>query len=136
MKWLVFTALFGLVPVFMRLLVASLVGGDNSIEAFATSDFISFGIVLQVSVFNEIRYHDLSDVEWKHRMMGVSSFFMLMYAALYVVLLFSEVLKGIQVDALFWVAVGGSFVSFLLCFVSYDRMAVASAFQEPRERLR
>jgi len=122
LRWLVFTVLFGMVPILMRLLVSLLVAGDREIAIVAASDLISFGIVMQVSIFNEIRYYDLSDIEWKHRMMGMSALFMLMYAALYVVLLFSEVLSSINAKALLYISIGAAFVSFLLCYVFYDKM--------------
>jgi phosphatidylserine synthase len=129
LRWLVYTVIFGMAPVLIRLVVSAFVvsrDGSEDIDKVSASDFIAFGIVLQVSIFNEIRYHDLSDIEWKHRMMGVSALFMLVYSSLYVLLLLSEVFSRINIDALLYVSIGFSAVSLLLCWAFYDRMTAAS----------
>ncbi|WP_268265815.1 hypothetical protein [Pseudomonas morbosilactucae] len=126
LRWLIYTVLFGMAPIFLRLLVGSLVVGDKVVVYFSASDFIAFGIVLQVSIYNEIRYHDLSDADWKHRMMGVSALFMLFYSGLYVMLLISEVFEGINLSALLYSSMISSMVSLLLCLCFYDRMSRSS----------
>lgn len=126
LRWLIYTVLFGMAPIFLRLLVGLLVVGEKNVPCFSAPDFIAFGIVLQVSIFNEIRYHDLSDADWKHRMMGVSALFMLLYSGLYVMLLISEVFDGINLSAVLYSAVISSGVSFLLCLSFYDRMSRSS----------
>lgn len=113
-------------PIFLRLLVGGLLQGEQAIAFLAPSDFIAFGIVLQVSIFNEIKYHDLNDAEWKHRMMGFSALLMLIYSGLYVLLLISEVFNGVNVQAVLVSSIIFSVVSLLLCWVSYDRMSKSS----------
>lgn len=125
LRWLIYTVAFGMVPILMRLLVGCFVPDDSGLVWLSASDFISFGIVLQVSIFNEMRYHDAKDLEWKHRMLGVSAFLMVFYAALYVILLFSEVYTDLDVDALRYSSMASSCISLLLCFVFYDRMSIA-----------
>lgn len=126
LRWLIYTVSFGIVPMLLRLLVGFLIVDDKNVTYFSASDFIAFGIVLQVSIFNEIRYHDVLDADWKHRMMGVSSLFMLCYSGLYVMLLVSESFEGINVHALLYSSISASVVSLLLCFSSYDRMSRSS----------
>lgn len=129
LRWLIYTVIFGMAPILIRLVVSVFVvtgEGGEGIASFAASDFIALGIVLQVSIFNEIRYHDLTDIEWKHRMMGVSALFMLVYSSLYVLLLLSEVFSRININALLYASMGFSVVSLLLCWVFYDRMTAAS----------
>lgn len=126
LRWLIYTVLFGMAPIFFRLLVSAFIQSEKEVACFSSSDFIAFGIVLQVSIFNEIKYHDLSDAEWKHRMMGVSAFSMLIYSGLYVLLLISEVFDGIKVSAILHSSMVFSGVSLLLCWVIYDRMSKSS----------
>ncbi|WP_223554822.1 hypothetical protein [Pseudomonas sp. BF-R-01] len=126
LRWLIYTVLFGMAPIFLRLLVSLLIVGEKEVPYFSAPDFIAFGIVLQVSIFNEIRYHNLSDADWKHRMMGVSALFMLFYSALYVMLLMSEVFSGVNVNAVLYSAIVSSTISFLLCLCLYDRMSKSS----------
>lgn len=126
LRWLIYTVLFGMAPIFLRLLVGCLVEGSRTIALVAPSDIIAFGIVLQVSIFNEIKYHDLEDAEWKHRMMGFSALLMLAYSGLYVLLLVSEVFNGINVRSILISSMVLSAVSLLLCWASYDRMSKSS----------
>jgi len=49
-KWLIYTVLVGLIPIFLRLMIYFVT--DGSISIFSASDFIAFGIVL---LFNIMR---------------------------------------------------------------------------------
>lgn len=127
LRWLIYTVLFGMVPIVFRLIVSTLIEGEVGLPRFAPSDFIAFGIVLQVSIFNEIKYHDLDDAEWKHRMMGMSAFFMLLYSGLYILMLVSEGLKGVKVELILHSSMICCAVSLLLCYVFYDRMSKSAS---------
>lgn len=129
-RWLVFTVLFGLIPILLRVLVSTLITGEEQIPALAPADFIAFGIVLQVSIFNEMRYHDLSDVLWKQLMNGFSTLLILVYGTLYVLVLLTEIIHSINLTAILCISTALSFVSFLLCLVVYDRMTIASTLGE------
>jgi len=129
-RWLVFTVLFGLIPILLRLLVSTLITGDERIPALAPADFIAFGIVLQVSIFNEMRYHDLNDVLWKQLMNGFSTLLILIYGTLYVLVLLTEIIHSINLTAILCISTTLSAVSFLLCLVVYDRMTIASTLGE------
>lgn len=92
------------------------------ISIFSASDFISLGIVLQVSLLNEVRYHDSTDIGWKHRVVGLSTFLILIYAALYAAVLVSDIAPQINLSAVLYVSTALSISSFVLCWVVYDRM--------------
>lgn len=124
-RWLLFTVLYGVVPILLRLLMSFFIDEGEGMARFTASDFIAFGIVLQVSIFNEMRYHDASDLEWKHRMTGVSAFLMLFYVGLYMLMLFSEIYHKLKVDSLLTCSMVSAAVSLLLCYVFYDRMSLA-----------
>ncbi|MFJ2536652.1 hypothetical protein [Pseudomonas sp. NPDC087614] len=124
-RWLVFTVLFGMIPIFIRLLV----GGfdlEGRVSLVSSSDFIALGLVLQVSLFNEIKYNNPEDADWRQVIIGVSALYMLVYAVLYVLLLISEYDKGIDTKMLLYVSMILAGVSFLLCLAVYDRLTVAA----------
>ena len=54
-KWLIYTVIVGLIPIFLRFLV-SLLTKPGTITMFTASDFISFGLVLHISNMNEIEH--------------------------------------------------------------------------------
>lgn len=129
-RWLVFTVLFGLIPILLRLLVSALISGEEHVAALAPADFIAFGIVLQVSIFNEMKYHDLNDVLWKQLMSGFSTLLILIYGTLYVLALLAEIFHSINLTAILCISTTLSLVSFLLCLTVYDRMTIAKSLGE------
>lgn len=119
--WLLYTVLFGMVPILIRILIASVMS-DGTVTLLSPSDFISLGIVLQVSLLNEVRYHDALDVSWRHRIVGLSTFIILFYAALYAVVLLAESVRQINLSSVLNVSIALSVGSFGLCWIVYDRM--------------
>ena len=75
-------------------------------------------------MLNEVRYHDMSDVNWKHRVVGLSTFVILFYAALYAAVLFSDVAPQIDLSTVLYTSASLSFASFVLCWIVYDRMTI------------
>ena len=89
-KWFIFTVLVGLIPVFVRLLIKF--NTVNVIhDSYNSSDFISLGLVLHISIFNEIEHLDsANNKNWKSIMNGLSILFIILYSALFAALLFAS----------------------------------------------
>lgn len=88
-KWLAYTVLVGLIPVLTRLLtwVTTLAG---TVNALAAPDFIAFGLVLHVSVINELEHLPTKEREWKTIQNGTSIIFITLYGALYAMTIIGE----------------------------------------------
>jgi len=71
-KWLAYTVLIGLFPIFSRFLVW-LVTKEGSIEPFAPQDFIAFGLVLLISNINELEHLVGADRSREVAQNGISS---------------------------------------------------------------
>lgn len=119
--WLIYTVLFGMVPILIRLFVASLVNGDK-ISWVSASDFISLGIVMQISILAEIRYNESSGSAWKSAIIGISVLAIIFYAALFAFALLGEVNMDINQLAVLSMSILMSICSFLLCWAVYDRV--------------
>ncbi|MCL2764753.1 MAG: hypothetical protein FWD40_05675 [Treponema sp.] len=52
-KWFWATVAVGLVPMLLRLILCSLLIERNTLQLFAISDIIVWGLVLNISIFNE-----------------------------------------------------------------------------------
>lgn len=78
---------------------------------------------MQISLLTEIRYHESSDAWWKQIIVGVSIFAIVIYAAMFAFTLLSEVFKNINSEAVLFVCLGMSIISFALCWALYDRVA-------------
>lgn len=123
--WLIYTVLFGMVPILIRLFVASLVNGDK-IAWVSASDFISLGIVMQISILAEIRYTESGESGWKSAITGISALAVIFYAALFAFALLGEVNADINKSAVLSMSILMSIGSFMLCWAVYDRVIHSS----------
>ncbi|WP_130301036.1 MULTISPECIES: hypothetical protein [unclassified Duganella] len=88
-KWLACTLFVGLIPVLTRL-VAWLIANAGVISPCSAPDFIVFGLVLHVSIINEIEHLPAQDKEWKTLQNGASFVFFSIYSTLYALTLIAE----------------------------------------------
>lgn len=88
-KWLAYTFLVGLIPVLTRLL-AWIITKSGTVSALAASDFVAFGLVLHISVINELEHLPEKENEWKTIQNGTSIIFIALYGSLYVLTLIGE----------------------------------------------
>lgn len=93
-KWFAYTLLVGLIPVLIRLLVW-FVAATNSVERFTAIDLITFGLVLNASVINEVEHLPAKDREWKSTQNGLAIASITIYGALYALAIFGDKVDGI-----------------------------------------
>lgn len=88
-KWLAYTFLVGLIPVLTRLLAwtTTTVG---TVSPLAAPDFVAFGLVLHISVINELEHLPTKERDWKTIQNGTSLLFITLYGALYAVTIIGE----------------------------------------------
>lgn len=127
--WLVYTVLFGMVPIIMRLIAFAMVNGGK-IAPFSSSDFISLGIVLHVSLLAETRYNEHHEAYWKKAVAGISVFAVIMYAVLYIFSLLSDVLPDINIRFVLWASILMVVGSLLMSLMVYDRLTYSPAKSE------
>lgn len=122
-KWLIYTVLVGLIPVIARLFIW-LVTKEGSVDIFAASDFIVFGLVLHISNINEIEHFSAQKEQWKTIQNGGSIAFIAFYSILFAINLIGE--KIVDVEAITKCAIGLSVVSFFISYSVYDKVSKAS----------
>jgi hypothetical protein len=93
--WLLFTVLIGLLPVIARYSTVNIFLLSD-VPAFSTVDIIVFGIVLHVSILNEINNLQ-KDKDWRLIAIGISIFFIMGYILLLSAAICSES-KSIPID--------------------------------------
>lgn len=127
-KWLAYTFLIGLTPIFARLLVWLTSKGD-SVSAVSASDLVSFGLVLHVSNINELEHLSRVDKDWKTIQNGVSIIFIALYSVLYTAILIGDKnTEIIEQDAILYSVTALSFVSTALSLSIFHRISA----QKPR----
>lgn len=88
-KWFTYTLLVGLLPISTRLVVwaAAQAGKVNVITA---SDFVTLGLVLHISVINEVEHVSRKASSVKTILNGSSAFLIALYGALYAMAIIGE----------------------------------------------
>ncbi|WP_217695095.1 hypothetical protein [Marinobacterium stanieri] len=125
-KWLIYTVLVGLIPMFSRFLIW-VVTTPGTVNIISSSDFIAFGLILHISNINEIEHFDSKDRDWKTRHNGFSIVFIAIYTVLFSLTMLSEGVSSINTSYIERCAIALSMVSFLLSFIVFDRITKLSS---------
>ena len=122
-KWLTYTVFVGLIPVLVRLLVWA-VSQNRDMSAFHAADFVVFGLILHISIINEIEHFNDDQRSWKTIHNGTSIGFITVYGALFALHIWGQSNPGsIDVEILLYLAVVLSLVSALLGYSVYNRVS-------------
>lgn len=112
-RWLIYTVIIGLLPVIIRALLW-LVTKDSSMELLNISDVIIFGLIIHISIINELE-HSNEVSEWKTKHNGISLLFITVYSALFALIILStEMSPMIDKNNITILVILMSVVSFLI----------------------
>lgn len=125
-KWLVFTVFVGLIPILLRILIKSVTNSAIA-EYFSPIDFISLGLVLHISIINEIEHlNENGHEKWKTIFNGVSFIFITVYSGLLAVLMLNEKnLQLVNIDSMLIVVSSLVVVSLLISLSVFQRLSYA-----------
>ena len=122
-KWLTYTVLVGLIPVLARFLIWA-VTDNQHISLLNATDFIIFGLILQISNINEIEHFHNGHQSWKTFQNGSSIIFIVMYAVLFACQLLGQSIPGLINDVYMLIfAISLSVVSLMLSGSVYYRLS-------------
>ncbi len=122
-KWIFYTVLVGLIPVFARLIVW-IVDESRSVPAFDATDFIIFGLVLHISIINEIEHLHQGNQSWKTAHNGTSLLFIVILAVLFACQILDQAKPELFNDAaILSIACAMGAVSFLLSLTVLYRLS-------------
>jgi len=122
-KWLAYTFLVGLIPVLTRTL-AWTTTTSGAVNALAAPDFVAFGLVLHVSVINELEHLSAKERDWKTVQNGISLIFIAVYSALYALTIIGEKNIGlIDSNVMLLSSITLATVSTLLCLTAFHRLS-------------
>jgi NADH:ubiquinone oxidoreductase subunit 4 (subunit M) len=88
-KWLAYTFLVGLIPILTRLLTWAATS-PGRVAAFSMPDLFTLGLVLHISVINELEHLPIKEREWRTMQNGLSIVFIVLYSVLYTVAIIGE----------------------------------------------
>ncbi|SDH52925.1 MULTISPECIES: hypothetical protein [unclassified Duganella] len=88
-KWLIHTLLVGLIPILLRLL-ASAAASTGKVEPLAAADFITLGLIVHVSILNEMEHLLIREPALKALLTGASIALITLYGTLYALTMLGE----------------------------------------------
>ncbi|WP_085314964.1 hypothetical protein [Derxia lacustris] len=120
-KWFIYTVFIGLLPIATRILVW-LITNNGPTTVISPGDVVAFGLILHISVLNEIEHLPSKDKNWKTIQNGVSIFFIVIYSTLYAITLIGESANNVvDFGAVRTCSIGLALTSLLLSFSALDR---------------
>lgn len=90
-KWLIYTVIVGLIPIVLRFIFWCLLTNKEWKFIINPADFVLFGMVLHVSVINELEHYEANDKSWKTLQMGTSIVAIMVYSGLLMTTMIAEV---------------------------------------------
>ena len=123
-KWLIYTVIIGLIPLFIRLLIF-VISIDKSISyIFNEVDLIVFGLVLHLTNINELEDKQNIDKHWKTKFLGFSVIMLIMFSAFLGLTYFSENDKSTVVNRTNIKICAGflCIISFIMSYAIYNRL--------------
>ena len=122
-KWLMYTVVVGLIPVVVRLVIW-VVSQNRATGFLSATDFVGFGLILHISIINELEHFNDDQGSWKTIHNGTSLAFITVYIALFVLHVIGQSNPGyIDFEILRYIAIGLSVVSVLLGVSVYNRIS-------------
>ena len=97
-KWLIYTVLIGLLPFFIRLFIYLVVKDTTGSYVLNEVDLVTFGLVLNLTNINELENVNNVDKNWKTTNVGLSVFFLIMFACFLGIAYVSDLSTRINFD--------------------------------------
>jgi len=89
-KWLIYTVIIGLIPFLIRSFIC-LFDKTSSLNYWLNeTDFIIFGLVLNLSNINELEGKEIENKIWKTKKMGYSIIQIIVFSAIFSIITYSE----------------------------------------------
>ncbi|RFP15952.1 MULTISPECIES: hypothetical protein [unclassified Duganella] len=88
-KWIAYTVVVGLIPMLTRLLIWTATTAGR-VAPLAASDFVALGLVLHISIVNELEHVPSKEADIKTILNGTSLLFITLYGALHALTVLAE----------------------------------------------
>ena len=89
-KWLIYTVIIGLIPLLIRIAIALFDRKGSVAYCLNETDFIIFGLVLNLSNINELEDKLIEDRQWRTIKIGFSVVSIALYSAILAIVTYSD----------------------------------------------
>lgn len=122
-KWLMYTVLVGLIPIFARILVWT-ISENRNLDLINAADLVVFGLILHISNINEIAHFNKTDQAWRITQNGISIAFISGYSVLLASYLLGQIQPSIvNIAFLRYISIAMCATSFIISFTIYNRLS-------------
>lgn len=97
-KWLIYTVIIGLIPFIIRTLIFAFDRTCSFEYWLNESDFIIFGLVLNLSNINELEDKSFEDKNWKTINVGASVVFIVIFSAILSLITYADFKLNTDID--------------------------------------
>jgi hypothetical protein len=116
-KWFIATVIVGLIPMLMRGLVYLFLSGPNTVQPVLISDVIVWGLVLNISIFNERHGHFRYHLSISELSSTLSVFLLLVFAVMFIFTILNEAMILFNQSALFLGGIILDIFTFFSCII-------------------
>ncbi len=91
-NWLYYTVLVGLIPILFRIIIYLLLNNKDNSILFNETDFVAFGLVLNITNINRMEQIKLYDSIHKIRNMGISIIMITIFSLLFSLSILNQII--------------------------------------------
>jgi len=127
-KWFIYTVIIGLIPFFIRSFIV-LFDNQGDLNYWLNAfDFITFGLVLNLTNINELENRQFKDRVWKTKNIGLSIVQIIIFASIFAILTYSEFKQNpdLNLTTVKSCSIILAVVSFLFSYSIYNRLNTLS----------
>jgi hypothetical protein len=123
-KWLIYTVIIGLLPFFIRSFICLFDKTGTLNYWINATDFIVFGLILNLSNINELEDKRLDDQLWKTKNIGYSVLQIILFSSIFAIITYSELKsnKDLNVYTVKICSFVLAFVSFIFSYSIFNRL--------------
>lgn len=123
-KWLIYTVIIGLIPFFIRSFICIFDKTGTINYWLNASDFIVFGLILNLSNINELEDKKLEDQLWKTKNIGLSVIQIVIFSSIFAIISYSDFKLGKDLNefSVKTCSIVLAFVSFIFSYSIFNRL--------------
>lgn len=123
-KWLIYTVIIGLIPFLIRSFICLFDKTSTFNYWLNETDFIIFGLILNLSNINELEDKVIVDKLWKTKNIGFSVILIIIFSAIFTIITYSEFKSNpdLNISTVKISSISLAAVSFIVSYSIFNRI--------------
>ncbi len=130
-KWLIYTVIIGLIPFLIRSFICLFDKTSTLNYWINETDFIIFGLVLNLANINELEDKELDDRLWKTKNIGFSVIQIVIFSAIFSIVTYSDFKSSTDINfvTVKTCSILLAFVSFVFSYSIFNRINTVGSYE-------